>query len=117
MSTITTPLLPENWYHIYNRGINVEILFFEKRNYDFFLKLLARHVLAVAEIYAYCLLPNHFHMLVRVWSFPKSDLTWDFFSCLIATLRQLTKVMNVREVYSSGHFAASSYNQSNTGRN
>ena len=66
MSTTITPLLPENWYHIYNRGVNGERLFFEDKNFAFFLKLLTRHVLCVAEIYAYCLLRNHFHLLVRI---------------------------------------------------
>ena len=66
MSTTKTPLLSGNWYHIYNRGINGERLFFEKENYTFFLKQLAQHVLGVAEIYSYCLLGNHFHLLVRI---------------------------------------------------
>ena len=66
MSTTVTPLLPENWYHIYNRGVNGESLFFEDKNFAFFLKLLTCHVLGVAEIYAYCLLRNHFHLLVRI---------------------------------------------------
>lgn len=70
MSTTVTPLLQENWYHIYNRGIDGTSLFFEERNYHFFLKLLAKHVLPVAEIYAYCLLNNHFHLLVRILEQP-----------------------------------------------
>ncbi|MFQ5641889.1 MAG: transposase [bacterium] len=71
MSTTEIPLLPENWYHIYNRGINGQQLFFEQQNYDFFLKLLGLHVLGVAEIYAYCLLGNHFHLLVRILAKPQ----------------------------------------------
>jgi len=53
-------------YHVYNRGVNREVLFKEERNYDHFLKLVQRHILSVADIYAYCLLRNHFHLLVRV---------------------------------------------------
>lgn len=71
MSTTVTPLLPENWYHIYNRGIGGRQLFFEQQNYDFFLNLLAAHVLRVAEVYAYCLLGNHFHLLVRILERPQ----------------------------------------------
>lgn len=48
MSTTRTPLLPGNWYHIYNRGINGERLFLENENFTYFLKLIARHVLKVA---------------------------------------------------------------------
>jgi len=53
-------------YHIYNRGVNREDLFKEERNYDHFLNLLLRHVHPVADIYAYCLLRNHFHILLRI---------------------------------------------------
>ena len=53
-------------YHVYNRGNNREDIFVEPRNYRHFLLLMARHVLPVADIYAYCLLRNHFHLLLRV---------------------------------------------------
>ncbi len=53
-------------YHVYNRGNNGENLFIEKRNYRYFLRLYTRHVHPVMDTYAYCLLRNHFHLLVRV---------------------------------------------------
>ena len=53
-------------YHIYNRGNNREDLFIEKRNYPYFLSLYARHIEPVADTFAYCLLRNHFHLLVRI---------------------------------------------------
>ena len=53
------------YYHIYNRGNNRENLFLEERNYHHFLKLYTRYVAPVADTYAYCLLKNHFHLLVR----------------------------------------------------
>jgi REP element-mobilizing transposase RayT len=53
-------------YHIYNRGNNHENVFYEERNYHHFLRLYARYVLPVADTYAYCLLRNHFHFLVRI---------------------------------------------------
>ena len=53
------------FYHIYNRGINGEDLFKESRNYPFFLRRYAKYILPVAETYAYCLMKNHFHLLVR----------------------------------------------------
>ena len=37
----------------------------EEKNYLYFLSLLGKHVLPVAEIYAYCLLKNHFHILIQ----------------------------------------------------
>jgi REP element-mobilizing transposase RayT len=59
-------LIPGNYYHIYNRGINGEDLFKEAKNYPFFLKRLQKYLLPVSEIYAYCLLKNHFHLLVKI---------------------------------------------------
>jgi putative transposase len=60
------PLQPGQYYHIYNRGINGEPLFREQRNYPYFLKLYVKYIEPVAETYAYCLLSNHFHLLVRI---------------------------------------------------
>ena len=64
--TSPTPLEFDQYYHIYNRGNNGENLFFEERNYPYFLRLYAHHILPVADTYAYCLLRNHFHALVRI---------------------------------------------------
>ncbi|NNJ12539.1 hypothetical protein EKD04_019625 [Chloroflexales bacterium ZM16-3] len=64
--TRTTPLLPGRYYHIFNRGNNRENLFHEERNYVYFLRLYKSHIEPVAETFAYCLLPNHFHLLMRV---------------------------------------------------
>jgi putative transposase len=67
-----TPLLDGHYYHIYNRGNNGENLFPEERNYHYFLKLYIRYIYPIADTYAYCLMKNHFHLLVRIN--PKSDL-------------------------------------------
>jgi putative transposase len=65
-------LSPEAFYHIYNRGNNRENLFREQRNYDFFLERYRRHVSPIADMYAYCLMRNHFHFLIRI----KPDAEW-----------------------------------------
>lgn len=59
------PIVCNRFYHIYNRGNNGENIFFENINYSFFLNLIKKHVLPVAEIYSYCLLKNHFHILIK----------------------------------------------------
>ena len=66
--TSPPPLLYETYYHIYNRGVNGEDIFVEERNYDLFLKLWERHLIPVADLFAYCLLRNHFHLSVRIKS-------------------------------------------------
>lgn len=66
MKKNTEPLFPERLYHIYNRGINGENLFREERNYAYFLDKYVKFLLPVADLYAYCLLKNHFHFLVQI---------------------------------------------------
>jgi putative transposase len=53
-------------YHIYNRGINRQNIFFEPVNYVHFLHLYTRFMVDTVDTYAYCLLRNHFHLLIRV---------------------------------------------------
>ena len=60
------PLTPGEYFHIFDRGVNRENIFLEERNYAHFLALYATHIIPVAETYAYCLLRNHFHILVRI---------------------------------------------------
>jgi putative transposase len=62
------PLAYGRYYHIYNRGNNGENLFVEPRNYPYFLQQYAKHIRPVAATYAYCLLPNHFHLLIRTYT-------------------------------------------------
>jgi hypothetical protein len=66
--TSPSPLLYDTYYHIYNRGVNRENIFVEERNYDLFLRLFERHLIPVADLFAYCLLKNHFHLSVRIKS-------------------------------------------------
>jgi len=62
----SVPLEPGRYYHIYNRGNNRENLFLEERNYRYFMQLYRKHIFPVCDTFAYCLMPNHFHLLVRV---------------------------------------------------
>ena len=64
--TSPSPLLYDTYYHIYNRGVNRDNIFIEERNYEYFMQLYAKYIEPVAATYAYCLLKNHFHVLIRV---------------------------------------------------
>lgn len=59
-------MIPGSTYHPYNHANGRENLFAETKNYYFFLEKLSFHVLPVAEVYAYCLMPNHFHLLIKI---------------------------------------------------
>jgi putative transposase len=60
------PLLPEHCYHIYNHANGRENIFSNHENYLFFLRRYSNFISPVAETYAYCLMPNHLHFLVRI---------------------------------------------------
>jgi len=60
------PLSEGEYFHIYNRGINGENIFKEKRNYHYFLQQYKNYCSEVFETFAYALLKNHFHLLVYV---------------------------------------------------
>ncbi|WBL43006.1 transposase [Algoriphagus halophytocola] len=59
-------------YHIYNHANGSENIFREEENYRFFLRQYDKYLDGVVETYAYCLMPNYFHLLVGVKEF--SDL-------------------------------------------
>ena len=58
-------LLPDTYYHIYQRGNNKQTIFFEPENYRYFLSLYVKYIVPVALTFAYCLLPNHLHFLIK----------------------------------------------------
>jgi len=53
-------------YHLYNQGNNLERIFFQKANYYYFLKKIERHICPFADVLAWCLMPNHFHLIIAV---------------------------------------------------
>jgi REP element-mobilizing transposase RayT len=55
-----------NYYHVFNRGNNGSPIFFEIPNYLYFLSLYKKYVKPIADTYAWCLMKNHFHFLVRI---------------------------------------------------
>jgi len=57
-----------NYYHIYNRGNNRCKLFSSPEEYKHFLHLYDKYILPIAETFAWALMGNHFHLLVRIKS-------------------------------------------------
>jgi putative transposase len=55
---------PNEIYHVYNRGNNKQPIFFNDKNYIFFLKKIREEWRDYCEILCYCLMPNHFHFLI-----------------------------------------------------
>lgn len=62
----TDDLLRGYYYHIYNNCNNSERMFFEERNYAYFLGKFKQHISDFVNVYAYCLLPDHFHFILYI---------------------------------------------------
>ncbi len=69
------PIEEGNFYHIYNRGNNSIDLFFDAENYIHFLRLYEKYINPIAETYAWCLMKNHFHILVYIKELSEIDIS------------------------------------------
>ncbi len=54
------------FYHIYNHAVGGRDLFRDANNYEYFLELYDKYISSIAETYAWVLMKNHFHLLVRI---------------------------------------------------
>jgi REP element-mobilizing transposase RayT len=67
----------EQFYHIYNHAVHQNNLFLDEKDYHLFLARLKKYVCPISDIYAYCLMPNHYHILVKIKEFATLQ---DFFN-------------------------------------
>jgi REP element-mobilizing transposase RayT len=63
---IKTPVIPGNTYHIYNRGNNYQNVFLMDEDYHLFLNKIKLYLTDYCAIFAFALLPNHYHLLLRL---------------------------------------------------
>lgn len=56
-------------YHIYNRTVDRKPMFVSDRNYVFFIRQFDKYLSDFIKIYAYSLLGNHFHFMIKVNDF------------------------------------------------
>ncbi len=57
--------IENEFYHIYNQGNNQQAIYFNDANYIFFIKKIRDQIAPVANVLCYCLMPNHFHVLIQ----------------------------------------------------
>ena len=63
------------FYHVFNRGINKQQIFFSDDDYFFFLnKLKSLQKKYDHSIYAFCLMPNHYHISIQTRKVPISKI-------------------------------------------
>jgi len=88
--------MPELHYHIYNRGNNREIIFFEPDNYLYFLKKINEYLVPVSDILVYCLMPTHYHIVVRVKKPSEVFKTSEVSNAMMKLSVSYTKAINKR---------------------
>ncbi len=104
----------ENIYHLYNRGNNSRLIFFERENYLFFLQKIRKHLSPFVEILAYCLMPNHFHFLIYTPSDSdsqgdfkspcESDRNHEIIKAIAVILRSYTRAINKKHKWTGSLF-------------
>ena len=95
--------LSESFYHIYNRGNNRERIFFQYRNYNYFKGKLKKYLLPFVDIISWCLMPNHFHLLIKTKS--KDFSNERFIASLSVLLSFYAKAINKQENRTGSLFA------------
>jgi putative transposase len=62
------PFESECLFHVYNHANGTENVFRCDANYLYFLNKYREFIYPIAETYCYCLMPNHFHLLIKIRS-------------------------------------------------
>ena len=95
-----------NVFHIYNRGNQQQKIFFSDANYLFFLRKMTTGLLPYCDLLAYCLMPNHFHLLVRIKPSIEGgcENANQFSDSLAVLLRSYTRAMQRQESFTGSLF-------------
>ena len=57
---------PGSYYHIFNRGAHHRSIFKDQENYLFVIRKIKQYSIQFdLSVIAYCLMPNHYHLLIR----------------------------------------------------
>ncbi len=110
-----------NYYHVYNRGVNTELIFIDDLDYRYFLSLFKQrlcreqardktrrpiaHFYTDVELVGYCLMPNHYHLLLYLKE--KSGIESLMRSVMTAYSGYFNKKYSRRGKLFQNHFLAS----------
>ncbi|MCE5331026.1 MAG: hypothetical protein LLF95_02675 [Bacteroidales bacterium] len=91
-----------NIYYLFNQGNNLEKIFFNDENKKYFLTKIRKHILPYADILAWCLMPNHFHLMLYVNCISlagsdalAADTVKNTFNVIMPTNRSVSSVKSV----------------------
>lgn len=95
-------------YHLYNQGNNHGKIFFRKENYHYFLKKIKQHICPFADLLAWCLMPNHFHLIIALPAEKSERMTGShqltLNNSIAVMLRSYTRAINIQEKRSGSLF-------------
>ena len=98
-SSTTLPIIQGNIYHIYNHAVGEAKIFSKPFECERFLADIGKRIPRASELYAWCLMSNHFHLLLKVTGEPNA-----FSAALGDSLNAYAKWYNTRNGRMGGVF-------------
>jgi REP element-mobilizing transposase RayT len=89
-------MLPFRFYHLYNQSNGTDNLFRTEENYHYFLQKWSIYVYPIAETYAYCLMANHVHFLIRIRALEELNNYYLTQGKDISNFRNLSEIISKR---------------------
>ena len=84
----------DRYYHVYNLANGMINIFKEQRNYPFFLSKVEKHITSACEFLAYCLMKNHFHLVIKTKEVADQNISRAFANLFIGYAKAFNKTYN-----------------------
>ena len=88
-SKYLAPFVAGEFFHVYNRTNGSHKLFREADNYKYFIKEFEKYLSGVLDIYSYCLLPSHFHYMVKIKPLVEMQPFLNFIKCQLTDINKI----------------------------
>ncbi len=98
-------LQPNTIHHIYSQGNNKQQIFFTPENYRFFTRKIQKQLEGHCTLLAYCLMPNHFHLMIET---PEEEHLKKLSNKYRILLSSYTRAINIQENRSGSLFRQNS---------
>ncbi len=95
-------------YHVFNQGNNGQIIFFNRENKLYFLRKLKQFISPHCKVLAWCLMPNHFHLMIYVTNVEavEKEKSRTLNHSIGVFLRGYTRAINIQEARTGSLFKA-----------